>query len=178
MDAELHPERRRTGWTGAAERAITAWAILGGVFVLAVVAINVLNVVGGIFGRPFAGDFELTQMGIAVAAFAFLPYCQLTGQNVTADIFTSRAGPRTVAVLTLLGSVVALLFALLLLRQVYLGMGSQREYGYTTAILLAPIWWAYVPAVMSLALLVLASAITTVENFADARRGARGGENV
>ena len=174
MDAGLQEDRRRTGWTGAAERLITAWAVLGGAVVLAVVAVNVMNVVGGLFGRPFPGDFELSQMGIAVAAFAFLPYCQLTGQNVSADIFTARASPRWIAILTLAGSVVALLFAVLLVRQVYLGMGSQREYGYTTTILLVPIWWAYVPAVLSLALLVLASAITTLENFADARRGGRG----
>jgi TRAP-type C4-dicarboxylate transport system permease small subunit len=167
MDAVSQKDRRRTGWAGAAERVITAWAILGGFFVLAVVGVNVVNVVGGIFGRPFAGDFELTQMGIAVAAFAFLPYCQLTGQNVTADIFTARAGPRLVAVLTLAGSVVALLFAILLTRQVYLGMGSQYEFGYSTAILNLPVWWAYAPAVGSLGLLVVAALITTFETFRD-----------
>jgi TRAP-type C4-dicarboxylate transport system permease small subunit len=171
MDAVFHNERRRTGWTGAAERVITAWAILGGFCVLAVVAVNVVNVVGGIFGRPFAGDFELTQMGIAVAAFAFLPYCQLTGQNVTADIFTARAGPRFVSVLMLAGSVVALVFAVLLTRQVYLGLGSQYEFGYSTAILNLPVWYAYVPAVASLALLVVAALITTLETFRDVRTG-------
>jgi len=75
------------------------------------------------------------------------------------------AGPRTVAVLTLVGSLVALAFALLLTRQVYLGLGSQREFGYQTAILSVKIWYAYVPAVLSLALLVIAAAITTIENF-------------
>jgi TRAP-type C4-dicarboxylate transport system permease small subunit len=174
MDPVSGTDRRRTGWAGAAERVITAWAILGGLLVLAVVGVNVVNVVGGIFGRPFSGDFELTQMGIAVAAFAFLPYCQLTGQNVTADIFTAKAGPRLVSILMLAGSLVALLFAILLVRQVYLGMGSQREFGYSTAILNLPVWWAYAPAVASLALLVVASFVTTLERFRDVRTVGRG----
>jgi len=171
MSTASQDAARRTGLFGAAERVITVWAIFGGFMVLAVVAINVVNVVGGIFGNPFPGDFELTQMGIAIAAFAFLPYCQLHGQNVTADIFTAGASPRTVAMLTLVASVVALAFAILLTRQVYLGLESQRTYGYQTAILSVKIWYAYVPAVLSLVLLVVAAAITTIEQVRLARSG-------
>jgi TRAP-type C4-dicarboxylate transport system permease small subunit len=171
MENPIHDTPRRTGWTGAADRIITAWAILGGVVVLGVVLVNVMTVVGGIIGHPFPGDFELTQMGIAVAAFAFLPYCQLTGANVTADIFTSGAGPRLVSIFTLVAAVVALLFALLLIRQVYLGMLSQREYNYATAILNLPTWWAYMAAIPSLVLLILASFITLIESFHGATRG-------
>src|SRR3546814_20911353 len=71
-----------------ARAAITAWALLGGLVLVAVVLINVLSVIGGVVWRPFPGDFEMTEIGIAVAAFAFLPYCHLTGANVNADIFT------------------------------------------------------------------------------------------
>ncbi|AHM05841.1 hypothetical protein roselon_03596 [Roseibacterium elongatum DSM 19469] len=150
---------------------ITAWAILGGGIILAVVAVNVLTVLGGIIGRPFPGDFELTQMGVAIAAFAFLPYCQLTGANVSADIFTSGAGPRLISIFTLVASVVALLFSILLVRQVFLGMGSQREFSYVTAILSIPTWWAYLAAIPSLVLLVLASAITLLESLRPPSRG-------
>ena len=77
-----------------AESAITIWALLGGVVLVAVVLMNTYSVIGNNFGAPFPGDFEMTEMGVCIAAFAFLPYCQLTGSNVTADIFTSRTGPR------------------------------------------------------------------------------------
>ena len=60
---------------------------------------NAISVTGSaVFGRPFPGDFELTEMGVAVAAFSFLPYCQLTGANVTADIFTSGASRAWIAI--------------------------------------------------------------------------------
>src|SRR3546814_5046218 len=66
----------RAGLVRPARAAITAWALLGGLVLVAVVLINVLSVIGGVVWRPFPGDFEMTEIGIAVAAFAFLPYCQ------------------------------------------------------------------------------------------------------
>ena len=139
---------------------IHVWALAGGAVLCGVVAINVLGVVGAAFGAPFPGAFELTEMGVAVAAFAFLPYCQLTDANVTADIFTSRAPARVVALLRRIAGALALGIAGSLLWRMYAGMLDQRAYDYTTAILQVPIWWAYLPALVSLALLVLAAALT------------------
>lgn len=156
---------QRIGIPDAVERLVTFWALAGGMVLLAVVLMNVVSVVGALFGKPFPGDFEMTEVGVAVAAFTFLPFCQMTGANVTADIFTSRASPRTIAVTRLLSSLIAFLFALLLLWRMYLGMLDQKAYGYTTAILQFPIWQAFLPILASLALLALAAAITLLENF-------------
>ena len=145
---------------GLVGRIITAWALFGGAVLMAVVVMNVLSVMGGIFTKPFPGDFELTQVGIAVAVFAFLPYCQLTGANVTADIFTAWASPRWVAVFSLVASIVALAFGLLLLWRMYFGMLDQKNYGYTTTILQFPHWLAFVPILVSLVLLAIAAVIT------------------
>lgn len=150
----------RGGIVALAFRIITGWAILGGIVLLVVALMNVASVIGGIFGQPFPGDFEITEMGVAIAAFSFLPYCQLTGANVTADIFTARASARAIALFALLASLVAFLFSALLLWRMYAGLLNQQEYNYTTTILQIPIWWAFVPVLISLALLVVASAIT------------------
>ncbi len=149
-----------SGFTGAASRLITVWALMGGCVLLVVVAINMLSIVGSVFGSPFPGDFELTEMGVAITVFSFLPYCQLIGANVSADIFTSGASRRTVAFFTMLGSLVALGFALLLIWRMYLGMLDQKEYNYTTTILQIPHWMAFVPILVSLALLSLAAFVT------------------
>ena len=154
-----------TGLSGVARQMIFGWAMLGGFVLLAVVAINMVSVIGGFFGKPFPGDFELTEVGVAVAAFSFLPWCQISGGNVTADIFTAGASKRAVAFFTLLGSLVALLFSVILIWRMYAGMLDQKEYGYTTAILQFPHWMAFVPILISLALLALASAVTLRENF-------------
>lgn len=155
--------RRRRGLLGAAETLIHLWAVAGGVVLLAVVLVNVASVAGGILWRPFPGDFELTEMGVAVAAFAFLPFCQLTDANVTADIFTARASDRWISGFRLAAALVALGFALVLAWRMYHGMGDQRTYGYTTTILQIPVWWAFVPILVSLVLLAVASLVTLVE---------------
>lgn len=150
----------RTGFSGAAENLIHGWALFGGSVLFLIVIVNVLSVVGGIFGRPFPGDFELTQIGVVIAAFSFLPYCQLTGSNVTADIFTARASRRWIAIFATFASLIAIAFGAILLWRMYAGMLDQREYGYQTAILQIPVWWAFVPILISLALLVFASVLT------------------
>ena len=160
----------QTGLTGLAVRTITAWALLGGLMMCVVVLMNTYSVIGNNSGAPFPGDFELTEMGICIAAFAFLPYCQMTGANVTADIFTSRAGPRWLAAFRSLASTVALLFASLLLWRMFAGMLDQKEYNYTTAILHIPTWTAYVPVLISLALLVVAASITLTQSVSALRK--------
>lgn len=161
---------RRAGLDGLARNAIIGWAFFGGVILSLVVLINVISVIGGVVWKPFPGDFEMTEVGVAVAAFAFLPYCQLMGANVTADIFTSRAPDRAIAFFGLLASIVALSFSLLLLWRMYYGMLDQKDYGYTTAILQFPHWIAFVPILISLALLALASLITLIENANKTRK--------
>lgn len=128
---------------------------------LAVVVMHTWSVIGNQFGLPFPGDFEMTEIGIAIAAFSFLPYCQLTGSNVTADIFTSGASRRAIAIFTLLGSLVAFGFSLLLLWRMYAGMLDQKNYEYETAVLQFPNWIGWIPVLISLALLAVAS-LTTI----------------
>ncbi len=159
------------GPEGPVRRLVVAWAVAGGLVLLALVLVNVVSVVGtALLATPFPGDVELTEMGVAIAAFAFLPYCQLVGANVVADIFTARATPRTRARLAVAGDLVALGFALLLLWRMALGMLDQRAYGYTTAILQIPVWWAFVPVLASLLLLAVAALLTLRDHLAEARR--------
>ena len=149
------------GPTGLAARLIEYWALLGGIVMLAIVLMTAWSATRGfLFNRPLQGDFEMTEMWVAVAVFMFLPYCQLVGANVTADIFTAGAGPRTVALLELVSALVALGFSALLLWRMYLGLLDYRKYIETTTILHVPIWYAYIPILLSLALLALASLIS------------------
>ncbi len=128
---------------------------------LAIVLMNTWSVISlSALGFPVPGDFEMVQMGVAIAAFSFLPYCQLTGTNVTADIFTSRASPRWVALFALLAALVAVAFSVLLIWRMSDGLASYLEYEEVTTILNIPLWTAFPPILISLALLIVASAIT------------------
>jgi TRAP-type C4-dicarboxylate transport system permease small subunit len=140
------------------------WWALAGCLVLACVVVmaTVSSVTGFLFATPFPGDFELTEMCVAVAAFMFLPYCQLTFAHVSADIFTSKASDRFIRFLSRAGSVLAIGFSLLLLSRTYEGLLDYQTYLETTTILQIPIWYAFVPAICSLALWTVAALITLI----------------
>jgi TRAP-type C4-dicarboxylate transport system permease small subunit len=164
----------RRGPAGLVERLTRFWALAGGAVVLAVVAVNLAEV-ATVATRPltgwrFTGAVELTEMGVAVAGFAFLPWCQIAGANVAADIFTARAGRRLLAALRLAAAAVALGFALLMLWRMGLGAADQRAFGTSTAILALPLWWAYWAILPSLVLWVLAGLVTLAEAGTELRR--------
>jgi len=162
----------RAGLSGLARIVIEVWALLGGCILLALVLMNVESVVASaLFSQPFPGAYEMTQVGVAVAAFSFLPYCQLTGANVTADIFTSGLSKRWEAIFALVASLLALGFALLLAWRMWAGMLDQYAYDYTTTILQFPHWIAFIPILISLALLAIASLMTLSQAARDARNG-------
>jgi TRAP-type C4-dicarboxylate transport system permease small subunit len=148
--------------TQLGEKLISVWALVGGSILLSVVSLNIGSIIGGIVLIHVPGDFELTQIGVAVAVFCFLPYCQLHKHNVTADIFTFWANNKTILLLRIGGAFVALLFSILLLWRMTDGMLDQKKYDYTTAILQFPVWMAFIPILISLCLLAMASIITII----------------
>lgn len=151
-------------------RVIELWALVGGLVLLGVALMSTWSATSGVvFGKPLPGDFELVEMLVAVAVFMFLPYCQQTGANVTADLFTAGAGPRTVAALGLLAALVAVAFSVLLLWRMYEGLLDYRQYVETTTILRIPVWYAYIPALASLALLALAALISVRDSILELR---------
>ena len=148
--------------TQLGEKLISVWALVGGLILLSVVSLNIGTIIGGIVLIHVPGDFELTQIGVAVAVFCFLPYCQLHKHNVTADIFTFWANNKTILLLRIGGAAVALLFSILLLWRMTDGMLDQKKYDYTTAILQFPVWIAFIPILISLWLLGIASIMTII----------------
>jgi len=160
------------GWacSGLARRVVEIWALLGGVMLLGIALMSTWSAFSAfVFNKPLQGDFELVEMLVAVAVFMFLPYCQLTDANVTADIFTARASARTVNRLRLLSAFIALGFGILLLWRMVDGLLDYRQYVETTAILRIPIWYAYVPVLVSLALLLLACLVSIRDLLRESR---------
>ena len=166
-----HLSTRRAGLYGVARRIIESWALLGGALLLMVVLLTAYSLLSGVILRaPLPGDFEMVEVGVAVAVFSFLPYCQVTGANVRADIFTSRASPRVVAMLTLLAALVAFAFSALMLWRMSAGLVDYWRYRETTAIIGFPIWIAFIPILVSLALLAVAAFMSLTDAAGDAAR--------
>lgn len=160
---------------GLARAVLKSWALFGGLILVGLVLMTAASALSNLlFNRPFRGDYEIVKHGVAIAAFAFLPYCQITYANVTVDIFTERMGDRAKAAMVVLSSLIAAALAAILLRQMWLGMLDYIKYREVMTSLPIPLWTAFPPALVSLALLFVAAAITAAEGVRGVRRGAMG----
>jgi TRAP-type C4-dicarboxylate transport system permease small subunit len=90
-------------------------------------------------GRPFAADHELVKHVIAIAIFMFLPYCQMTGANVTVDIFTENMSERGKQAMAAFSSLFAIALSILLLVQMTSGFRSYLKYPEVTPVLKLPL---------------------------------------
>ena len=165
-------------WRTLAFGTAKVMALTGGAILLVLMAVTCLSVLGRMlntFGNmswlksnliplaemlqrfaPINGDFELVEMGIALAVFLFLPWCQLNQRHAAVDVFTRRALPGRINALLLLlweGLLVGLL-GLMSLR-LYAGMNDRILYNETTFLLQWPVWWAYAACTIAGALATL-----------------------
>lgn len=164
-------QSNRTRAYALVHKSCEIWALVGGIVLLSVVLINAYSIAADIlFTKPFPGDFEITEVGVGIAAFCFLPFCQITGSNVTADIFTANASKASIVLMNIFASIIALSFSTLLLWRMWDGLLGYREYEEVTGILGFPIWAAFIPCLLSLCLLVVACAMTLADLFGTRRR--------
>lgn len=112
---------------------VQGFALVGGIILAGMAGVTVVSVSGRALGplglSPVTGDFELVQLGCAIAVFSFLPICQLRRGNVTVDILSERFGPRGHAVLGLIGNVALTLCAWVIALQLARGFGEKFPYG-------------------------------------------------
>ncbi|MEX2535169.1 MAG: TRAP transporter small permease subunit [Trueperaceae bacterium] len=146
-----------------------AIALLGGAVLITLTLITVYSVVGRAVSRnfgdwpllswwgPLRGDFELIEMGTAIAIFAFLPYTQMVRGNVLVDFFTARASPRAKAGLAIPANLLFSALAILISWRMIIGTFEQltSSFNQTTMLLRLPLWWGYMPATFFICLLAL-----------------------
>jgi TRAP-type C4-dicarboxylate transport system permease small subunit len=147
-----------------------AFAVAGG-FVLAAIAMTtVVSVLGRkFFGGAIAGDFEIVEIGCAVAVSLFLPYCQLNKGNVIVDFFTLKASQPVQRWLDAVGCILLTLVALLLTWRLGAGGISLYSSNDQTMVLQVGTWWAFLIVVPSMALLSAVGVLTTMRALSDDR---------
>ncbi|MEM9853297.1 MAG: TRAP transporter small permease [Pseudomonadota bacterium] len=107
-------------------------AYAGGAILIALAVLTVASILGRAINAwgfgAIAGDYELVEAGIAVAVFAFLPWCQLERGHVTVDIVADGLGRRGREALTLVGNMALAALAFLIVWRLYLGFGEKFPY--------------------------------------------------
>ncbi len=131
-------------------------ATAGGFSLLLVMTTTVISILGrALFDAPLPGDYELVEIGIACAVFAFLPWTQFMRGNIVVELITGGLGPRAKAALDLVADLVFALIAALLTWRTAVGAWDEFEFGITTMRLGIPVWIGFAFGTLCLALLTL-----------------------
>lgn len=152
-----HPEALPHGpWGMRLHAATRAFALAGGSLFIVLIAMSLVSIVGRkLFSMPVPGDFELLQMGAAVAAATFFAYCQMSDGHVKVDFFTTWMPERLRAFLDGLAALLMCAVALLISWRTAIGAVSSFESGEASLMLGWPGWIAIALIVPSFILFAL-----------------------
>ncbi|MBY8974900.1 TRAP transporter small permease [Rhodobacteraceae bacterium NNCM2] len=167
-------------WEGTCNllrRAIAIWAIMGGILLIVVVLLTMVNVAGftaNSVARLFGGNVsglpgyeDAVTVLIGVAGLSMFPYCQLTGGHAAVDVLMKSA-PRWAQRgmhqgSTLLVAAIALAMAVMLVN----GLAEARADGRLTPVLGWPVWIFMIPAAFSCVLWSIAALLTVRSEMPD-----------
>lgn len=134
----------------------TALAALGALIIFGSAVVVTGSVISSTLGfGAFLGEFELVELACAACASLFLPLCQLTKGHVMVDVFTGWLPDGTNRAIDALWTAVFAAAWALLCWRLFNGLLEIHGYGDRTMLLRAPVWWAYVPAVLGTGLSAL-----------------------
>ena len=115
------------------EQITRTFAYAGGVVLAAIALVTVASIIGRFFLfaglGPIKGDYEIVEMGSAIAIFAFMPFAQYKRAHVVVDIFTMRLSQRVQSFLGFMGDVLIALAAGVIVWRFWLGLGEKIPYG-------------------------------------------------
>lgn len=138
-----------------------AGAIFTGLTLLSLYSITMRNLVGS----PIMGDWELVQMGCAVAIAACFPMCQMRSGHIMVDFFTLKAKRMTRKRLDGFGALILAVMMALLAWRTAVGAADARSYHETSMIMELPVWLGYALMVPSFVLASIAALYVASRHF-------------
>jgi len=137
-------------------RSSQVLAFFGGLVLLTLTLITVYSIVGRTiiksdwlsdfvllaWWRPIRGDFELIELGTALAISSFFPYCQMVRGNVMVDFFTSQAHPRLKSAMAIFANLLFSVVSLLITWRMFVGSEEffTATFKQSSMILRIPTW--------------------------------------
>lgn len=173
MSEAAHPGAPPADRAGRALYLVCKYlAVIGGLLACAMALLMASSVAArSIIGWPIPGDYEMTEVINGAAVFAFLPYCQLMRGNVLVDFFMIRASARIKAVCDAFGGLLFLAVGMLLTWRLVLGGVDMYRHSDVTSTLSFPRWVTVPFESTCMAVLVLVTAYTLVQDVAAAVAG-------
>lgn len=150
-------------------------ALAGGTVLMVLVAITCASIAGRsltfIGLNQITGDFEMLEMGMAFAIFAFMPWCIYARGHARVDLLAGVFPGLMNRLIDFLSDLLFLLAAYVIAWRLWEGMSDKMRYAETTFILQVPIWWAYAAAMVGASCFVLVAAFCVLRSGRDLVRG-------
>ena len=152
-------------WVGLLLRKFSTYAAFFGGFTLVIlVAVNATSIAGRtLFASPLVGDFELVELGCAIAISSFLPLCLLRKGNVTVDFF-QRDFPKLIHSLEIFTDLIFVVVSATFSMRMTLGIQDFYKYGEETMLLQIPIWIPFISVLVSFYLLTACAIYSLVSH--------------
>ena len=142
------------------------FAMLGGAIFTGLTLLSLYSIVmRNLAGSPIMGDWELVQMGCAVAIAACFPMCQMRDGHIIVDFFTQKAGAVTRKRLDGVGALILAVMMALLAWRTAVGAIDAKAYNETSMIMELPTWLGYALMVPSFALASIAALYVAGRHF-------------
>jgi TRAP-type C4-dicarboxylate transport system permease small subunit len=159
--------------TAVVEACARAMTRIAAVFLLAMVAVNVLDVgLRGLFNIPFRGGYDLVSLCLAAVAFLAIPETFLRGEHITIELIDNIVSPRVVALLKAFGLAATAAFVVLLTYYMIQPAIDFAKYNEVTLELQLPVIWKAVPVLAAFAF----SIVTVVYLFVRELKAGTGGK--
>lgn len=153
-----------------AETMAKVLACAGGALLLVIVVLTCVSIAGrtlfsaGICCGPIRGIYDYTEIGIGVAIFAFLPWCQIRRAHAAVDLFKAFFPDLMNRLLDIIIDVTMLVLAAVVAHRLWLGMLDKRAYGETTLIAQTPVWIGYAGCLVGAVGFVLVAAFCVLRS--------------
>jgi len=157
---------RDSAFGRALDRAARVFALLGGAVFTLLTLLSLYSVgMRNLAGSPIMGDWELVQIGCAVAIAACFPMCQMRGGHIIVDFFTQGVGRVTRKRLDGVGALVLAVMMALLAWRTAAGAVDAKANNETSMIMELPTWLGYALMVPSFALASVAALYVASRHF-------------
>ncbi len=129
-------------------------AIAGGAVLLFLIVLTCISIIGralvplNIGLGPIRGIYDMTEIGMAAAIFAFLPWAQLNEAHARVDLFQPVMPKPVNLLLDLAFNLGMLVVAAVGTWRLYLGMQDKLSFGETTLIAQIPVWQGYAASLL------------------------------
>lgn len=129
-------------------------AIAGGAVLLFLIVLTCISIIGralvplNIGLGPIRGIYDMTEIGMAAAIFAFLPWAQLNEAHARVDLFQPVMPKPVNHLLDLAFNLGMLVVAAVGTWRLYLGMQDKLSFGETTLIAQIPVWQGYAASLL------------------------------